>query len=166
MIVLKEFDPIDLKLIEQQIEPNDIFGFTYEDLTTNSKDAEAFLHDELIGENIHLLMEHVKEFLAIISSTYRDELTVETMCFQIKANSDLLFVDYQLIYSEFLKFNKKNNIWFTHHGVALNDELSSRLTISVFYFQGSIDITSEVTVQPDQWKDFLKQVEYVNKYLK
>jgi hypothetical protein len=166
MRVLKKFDPIDLKLMEQQIEPNDIFGFTYEDLIATSKDAEACLYNELTGENIHHLMINLKAFLAIISSTYKDELTVESMCFQLKTSSDLLFVDYQLIRSELLNISKKNNIWFTHHGVALNDELSSRLTISVFYFQGSIDITSEVTVQPDQWKDFLKQVEYVNKYLK
>ncbi len=112
------------------------------EFTDVAKNSDLYVFKEISGSNVEEVNEQLKSMLKQITAIYRDELTVvEHLWFQIIAPEQLLFVDYKQIKTVFDEHCAPHQLW-TNEGVVLHKHCSNEISLSLFYFQGVIDITS------------------------
>ena len=113
-----------------------------EDLTNVSKGMESIASKKVSGSNITEVTRQLKKVLTQISEIYRDELTCESIFFQLLAPEHLLFCDYQQIKNEFDAFSQVHQLWVVEGVVLDNKKANDEIAISIFYFQGTIELTN------------------------
>ena len=117
--------------------PLDTEGFT-----NISTGMESCAFKQISGSNITVVIKQLKEVLTQISAMYRDELTSESICYQLIAPEHLLFGEYQQVKDEFNVLSHLHEFWIME-GVVLDDKRANDdISLSIFYFQGTIDITN------------------------
>lgn len=128
--------------LKANLQEGGIIPLNKEDLSNAANGMESFAYQQITGNNIREIIKEQREFLHQIRTIYRDEITRESLCYQLKASEHLLFCEYQEVKGEFYAFSQLNQLWVVE-GVTL-DKISEddHISLSIFYFQGVIDITN------------------------
>ena len=115
--------------------PLDTEGFT-----NISIGMESCGFKQISGSNITVVIKQLKEVLTQISAMYRDELTSESLCYQLIAPENLLCGEYQQVKDEFNALSELHEFWMMEGVVLDNKRANDEILILIFYFQGAIDL--------------------------
>lgn len=113
-----------------------------EGLTNISIGMESCGFRQISGSNITVVIKQLKEVLIQISAMYRDELTSESLCYQLIAPENLLCAEYQQVKDEFNALSQLYEFWMMEGVVLDNKRANDDISLSIFYFQGAIDATN------------------------
>lgn len=160
---LSELNKNTLEDLKDKLQEGGIIQLSKEDLTNTANGMELFAYQQIIGNNIREVIKQEKEALKQISEIVRDELTRESLCYQLAAPEHLLFCEYQKVKNEFCAFSQLHQLWMME-GVVLNKGANDEVSLSIFYFQGIIDITNSNAKTQLDWTDldipsFLRPIE-------
>lgn len=136
--------------LNQKVECDTIIELSKNDLSSVTAGMDEYIYKEITGDEVIKVEHQLKEFLSVVTAIEKDESTVESICFQLRANSDLLFSEYKSIHSSILESTNKK-VWIMH-GVMLNDKQPIRLMVSLFYFKGIRNVTSKLNESPEDCK--------------
>ncbi|KGJ87635.1 hypothetical protein [Colwellia psychrerythraea] len=153
-----------IEVLRPKLAPDGIISFNLDDLLIHTNEKTSYIIKELKGDSITQLEQNLDNFLHSIISISKNELTVESMIFILRCNTDFLFSQYQILKLKFEEVTTKNNIWFGH-GVLQHIDIVETLQLSVFYFRGDMKITGLNSKPINVCEKFLAQIEYVNKCL-
>ena len=135
-------NPNTLKSLERKRIEGGIIPLRQADLTNSADGMESYFYQRIRGRDSRELIKQIKEALNQIGTIFRDELTVESICFQLIAPENLLFCEYQQIKDEFYAFRRFYQLSMIE-GVILDDkEANNGISLAIFYFNGVVDLTS------------------------
>jgi len=143
--------------------PKGIIPLLQEDIFLMACGMQSYKYFEIEGYGIDQIRQRLCEELNAITLMPRNNLTIESVGFVLRCNSDLLWSEFHEIKSKFEGLCKHCNMQF-NYGVVEGKESTKNIFLSAFYFIGENKVNSDNT-SFDFDEKFLAQVKEINKIL-
>jgi len=152
------------ELISALAIPKGTIALTEHDLFSMTTDMQSSLCFEIEGDEISQIEQQIDTAICTISSMPRNRCTLESIGYVLRCDPNLLWSEYQQIHIKLKGVSERNNLWF-NYGIDQQKKHAKRIVLSIFYFTGEMDLSSNDDASFDVGEEFLAQVRAVNKNL-